>query len=83
MLTAKDFLNSNPDKNDDTTIDSIIENYVYPGFHEGKTSVSLYENILIQEGVDFKVFKDRLKELKFKVSAGSIGMDKVMVIKLK
>ncbi len=83
MLTAEDFLDNNVEPEDNNTIDSIIEGYVYPDFQAGKTYSNIYENILIQEGIDKKQFIDRLKELKFKVSAGSIDGDKVIIIKLK
>jgi len=82
MKTADDFKDNVIDNSEDI-IDNIIKEYIYPFFEAKKTHAELYENILIQEGIDKKQMVDRLKKLKFKVSSGKVNVDNVLIIKLK
>ena len=83
MLTADDFKSNSKVNIPEGSVDIFIENHIYPDFIEGCASTNVYINLIQQEDVNIKVLRDRLKELKFKIESGKIGVDDVLIIKVK
>ena len=63
-------------------IDNIIEEYIYPEFDLGYITSKLYLNILIQESVTVKEMTSRLKELGFRVSVKTEGLDAMLFVEI-